>query len=162
MHNRLIRGQYNISSGPLLLYNFTNATNALSAAQTFNTGTFIWGLTVSPDGIHAAYMEGGTGVSDVDTTNLSNTYGSWSGGIYTQAGGFSPNSQYFIDAGGASSPATITVYSVATHALYQSYGIGSVGYGVNRVGFSNGGQIVYGLDKDFNGNSSVIHWHLFP
>ena len=143
-------------------YVFNDGINNLALYEGVNlglSGLVITGVKVSPDGNHGAVLLG-TYVDDLNMNNLNFSLGQWPGGVSPQAGDFSSDSQYFLTANNSSSPVSLCVYSVASHALVEGYPIPSP-FTPTYVGFSRGGGMVYVLGYT-SSNTSILYWFLYP
>jgi hypothetical protein len=165
-HTQLLMGQMDISSGPLYAFAYSAPATTITQTQTINTNGFIDGLALSPDCNHMAVMEGGAGVVDFNPTNFNITYGSWPGGVGPQGGAFSPDSANFVtgnDVGSYAGNFGVYVYSVASHAQEMGVTFTSSYYSLNRVGFSQGGKIIYAMVGNYTTPDSYqLYWYLYP
>lgn len=103
-------------------------------------------LTISPDGNHVAFSDGGGNgagytIYDFSASDLTSS-GEWNTDAYPTSADFDPTGQYLAATNGSS----LQIFSVSTHALLASYTLDltDCDYAtVKKVRYSRGGKIIY-------------------
>jgi hypothetical protein len=171
-HEQLILGDY-YSLADRSRYSFNETSMSLTLVQTvFNAGTSDPGdgFIISPDGIHVAFPNeffgAGTSISDISSTDLSITLGSWPiGSAYPKSMAFDPFGEYLAVIEDFPGPSGLKIFSVASHALLTTDNnpVTICDYNSPRkVRFSRDGKIIFSYSNCGSPwMSGKIYWSVF-
>ncbi|MGG7177464.1 S8 family serine peptidase [Clostridium paraputrificum] len=146
-NNNLFLAEKGISPSSIYRYTYNESSKGIQLQQSARLGGNGLDLAMSWDKKHIAFSCGGGNGSgytifDIDSSDITKTFGEWNTGSYPTAASFTSDSKYII----TSNSYELKLFSVKYHTLLKTIKRGGADNN-GKVLFSRGGKLIHDFDS---------------